>query len=129
MTAQQNRKQILRKFMADHYSDERLAMLLAHAQEGKLNFHSCCCFIGIPNADHALQSGFSYELGFKHYIKSWDLNGARQAEHDFCGLGNTEQARRRILIPMVCAEIKRRDRARYQKELTTELTERNLIHA
>jgi hypothetical protein len=40
-------KQALRAFMQQHYTDERLAMLLAHAESGKLSFTSCCCFIGV----------------------------------------------------------------------------------
>ncbi len=49
-------KQIIRDFMKTNYSDERLAMLLAHAQSGKLAFNSCCCFVGVSTAQHALTS-------------------------------------------------------------------------
>ncbi|MCI0526562.1 MAG: hypothetical protein L0Y56_03795, partial [Nitrospira sp.] len=48
----------LRAYMQQHYSDEKLAALLAHARDGKLAYHSCCCFIGIATADHALR-GFN----------------------------------------------------------------------
>lgn len=40
------------------YTDERLAMLLAHAQDGKLSYYSCCCLRGVPSADHALKGTF-----------------------------------------------------------------------
>lgn len=46
----------IRAFMRNHYTDERLAMLLAHARDGKLAYVTCCCFVGIPTADHALRT-------------------------------------------------------------------------
>lgn len=52
-TRMQGLKKPIREFMQKHYTDERLAQLLAHAQDGKLSYWSCCCFIGIPTAVHS----------------------------------------------------------------------------
>lgn len=119
-TEQQQRKQILRQFMRDHYNDERLAMLLAHAQEGKLRYDSCCCFIGIPTSDHALLSGYGNTVGgANHYFVGKALTGAFFAEVAFCQMGRgmecstheeRDAMRRRILIPMIHAEMRRRDK-------------------
>jgi hypothetical protein len=99
-------KQAIRNFMQLHYTDERLAQLLAHAQEGKLSFMSCCCFIAIPTANHALrQRG---ETG-GHLLIARTLPGAIEAELAFMSLGQ-DTRRRRILIPMVRAEMRRRER-------------------
>jgi hypothetical protein len=116
-------KQIIRTFIRQHYTDERLAMLLAHAQSGKLAYFSCCCFIGIPTADHALQTEGDY-VGVPHYRKAKELAGAINAEYAYCALGpglaepeaNSQRIRR--LIPILKAEIRRRDHiAQQSKEL------------
>lgn len=118
-------KEAIRNFMRTFYSDQNLASLLAFARDGKLQFQSCCCFIGIPTATHSLrQKPLSWET--QHYLEAKELPGANSAEHAFMMLGgppevpwgdferflNSPQAdakRRRILIPMVRAEMKRRD--------------------
>jgi hypothetical protein len=111
------RKQAIRNFMAAHYTDERLAMLLAHAQEGRLAFDSCCCFIGVPSAPHALASvGERAEPEpLHHRVYGNPLPGASEAEQAFNELGGAfwierirDARRRRILIPMIKAEMKRR---------------------
>lgn len=108
MTNQQQRKQVIRRFMRDHYTDERLAQLLAHAQDGKLRYESCCCFIGIPTADHAL---LSVMLGDHSKTARETLSGAVEAEDAFLYLDikpDGNEKRRRILIPMIRAEQRRR---------------------
>lgn len=109
------RKQAIRGFMQAHYTDARLAELLAHAQDGKLNYVSCCCFIGCATADHALQAGygtFNPMLSTGHVGRARKLTGADAAEDAFRGIAitvsNREDTRRRILIPMIRAEMKRR---------------------
>jgi hypothetical protein len=116
MTERQQQKQIIRQFMRDNYTDERLAMLLAHAQEGKLEYHSCCCFIGVPTADHALQNEIRDLPSSHHYFTGVRLVNANAAEKAYYLLGvrasrsDTEDAlRRRILIPIIRAEMKRRE--------------------
>ncbi len=114
MTKQQEYKRDIRAFMQAHYTDERLAQLLAHAQDGKLAFDSCCCFIGIATADHPLRgqaaAGMILEyLTEPHYRATRQLNGWHEAEMAFLGLGILNNQRRiRILIPMIRAEMKRR---------------------
>jgi hypothetical protein len=111
MTKQQERKRIMRSFMQNHYTDERLAMLLAHAQQGKLRYMSCCCFIGITTANHPLQEGISYADG-EHFYRLRNNYGYVTAEIAFqkCAPGRSDEERRRILIPMIRAEMRRRDR-------------------
>jgi hypothetical protein len=113
-------KQSIRSFMQNHYTDSRLAELLCHARDGKLSYSSCCCFIGIATAAHALQTAWPASAfgptSERHYIAAKELPGARLAEYAFyhlCG-GNAfnDEYRRRILIPMVRAEMRRRERVR-----------------
>lgn len=116
-------KQIIRQFMQAHYSDERLAMLLAHAQSGRLSFWSCCCFIGVATADHALQGSRDtpgYLVG-QHLNAARLLPGGEEAEEAFMALSGdpwnndhpqTDDVARRRLIPIIKAEIRRRDRER-----------------
>lgn len=101
-------KAILRSFMREQYPDGRLVMLLDHARSGKLEFASCCCFIGMLT-DHT---------DWGHYMqldKLRELAGAGIAENAFLRLGRgygsvTEVAdcRRLRLIPMILAEFRRR---------------------
>lgn len=111
-------KQAIRGFMQVNYSDERLAMLLAHARDGKLLYVSCCCFIGIATADHALKSSGDEEAWW-HYEQAQRLTLAAEAEEAFYRMGliggdcfTFNQRRIRRLIPIVKAEMRRRERGR-----------------
>lgn len=109
-------KKPIRAFMQTHYTDERLAQLLCHTRDGKLSYWSCCCFIGIANSNHALQVNLfetekaGVETG--HYLLSRKLQGAHEAESAYNMVGlfdaDSDGTRRRILIPMIRAEMKRR---------------------
>lgn len=109
-------KQAIRSFMQLHYSDERLAQLLAHAQSGRLKYSSCCCFVGVATADHTLRTA-PFFFGFRHLNRAWKLVGGRKADHSYFLLDYkrrwwhppSDDKRRRILIPMIRAEIRRRD--------------------
>jgi hypothetical protein len=129
-------KQPIRDFMQRHYTDERLAQLLVHAQDGKLAYFSCCCFIGISTADHALKSrSLKNEVKnvlnmdilkhgeVPHYDHAKDLIGANEAENAYLYLADDDATRRRIMIPMIRAEFRRRDRIRQQSEWKQELVE------
>ena len=105
------RKQTIRQFMREHYTDERLVMLLAHAQSGSLAFMSCCCFIGIPTADHALRGNLQVD-GEEHYLAAKRLIGAGAAEGAYMMLHFDNHGRRRRLIPIIKAELRRRERLR-----------------
>jgi hypothetical protein len=118
-------KEILRTFMREHYTDERLAMLLEHAQSGRLRFISCCCFIGVATADHPLV-GFSVYLNDTHYIAAQQLSGAYDAETAYRRLGaasleEREAMRRRRIIPIIRAEMRRRDRLARKAENLAEV--------
>ena len=127
-----NKKQAIRDFMQNHYTDARLAELLAHAQNGYLDYTACCCFIGITTADHALvrEGGMESRGTTMHYFAARELDGALAAEQAFNHIANyakykTTEARnafrRRILVPMIRAEMKRRERARIREEYKQEL--------
>jgi hypothetical protein len=109
-------KQVIRAYMRSHYSDQNLADALCHARDGKLTHNSCCCFVGLPSADHALRVAgekFGGHLGF-------DAN-SDPASLAFCFLAGSalgrsaDVTRRRRLIPMLLAEMRRRERWLTQK--------------
>jgi hypothetical protein len=117
----------IKKFMQDYYTDERLAELLAHAQDGKLAYVSCCCFIGVCTANHPLQdhqAGYSvlangeYESNpnYNHLQVARQLPGAGEAEREFqmlgWGRGNSDEQRRAQLIPLILEEMERREKLR-----------------
>lgn len=101
------------KFLQTAYSDDKLAALLAHAEDGKLSFGSCCCLIGSANADHTLQqSNFAAVMGTPfaaHLLLARELPFAKEAEKEFDNLADSNSERREIVIPLIKAEIARRD--------------------
>lgn len=121
MTEQQGRKQTIRQYLRVRYTDERAAWLLEHARQGKLAYMSCCCFIGIPSADHALRGTWSDDRSLgrddEHYLNAIKSVGAELAQKAFRFLGTNDEGRRRILIPIVKAELRRRDRARQAQQI------------
>lgn len=101
----------IEQFLATAYSDERLAMLLAHAEDGKLAYASCSCLIGIPAATHALRGYGSYCGEMHAHFPASDL--AASAEREFLYFAKLrepdEDAKRRAkLIPLIHAEMERR---------------------
>lgn len=110
----QSNEEIISEFMQKHYTDERLSWLLAHAESGALSFWSCCCFIGIPTADHALRGsliGTSLAPGAEpHYRSARLLAGAKKAESAFLGL--IAGSRNPTLIGLIKQEMARREAER-----------------
>ena len=122
-------KKICRDFLRTNYSDERLAMLLAHAQSGKLAYNSCCCLVGVSTAKHALRSDWSMVRADHHGVTHGMLPGGKRVsdaymrlKHDYLplkpyheegGLDEYDPQRQRILIPMIRAEMKRRENLRH----------------
>lgn len=115
-----NIKTTLRNYLK-RYPANRLAALLAHAQEGKLSYSSCCCFIGVETADHALMAVDEYGDGTSfHYFHAKRLPGAQEAEVAFRRLAmvggcydtdcRDDGLRRRRIVPLIRAEFRRRDR-------------------
>lgn len=126
-------KQNIRSFMQKQYSDEKLAQLLDHARSGQLSYWSCCCFIGRVNSNHEPQGMNLHilldilprEIGMSnHLVEARMYNDASLAEQAFSVIGKfkgydfknrehvdrSDAKRRRIIIPMILAEIKRRHR-------------------
>lgn len=114
-------KRAIRNFLRTAYTDERLAWLLAHARSGRLVYNSCCCLVGVVTADHPLQGKVPVrELATSHYALAKTFVGASSAERAYQDLGyigkarvpSADEVRRRRLVPLVKAEIWRRERAR-----------------
>lgn len=111
----------IRKFLQVNYSDEKLAALLAHAQDGRLSFSSCCCLIGVATADHALRGHWHQQQGMQacdqpHYKKAINLDFAFLAESEFKHMTDgdiydpaSDEQRRQRIIPIILEEMKRRE--------------------
>jgi hypothetical protein len=119
-------KAIIRDFMRAHYTDERLAQLYAHAKDGRLLYASCCCFVGIINAPHALSSETRWDV-YQRSVSEYhaqalhvdevkaQIPAARVAESAYLLLADHVDAsddatRCRLLVPMIRAEMRRRER-------------------
>jgi hypothetical protein len=112
-------EQTLSNFMRLHYSDIALAALLAHAEDGKLFFDSCCCFIGIPLAIAAGavlhgRCGAEDDCNGPQWANRARLAmpSADAAEDAFLELGVFDDRRRELIIPLIHAEMERRERSR-----------------
>jgi len=93
--------------------------VLAHARAGKLAFNSCCCFIGCFTADHPLQAWSNNFDVHYHYARK--LPGALGAEQAFLEIGrNDDELRRRRIIPILRAELRRRELANREMALQLE---------
>jgi len=112
----------IRVFLRTAFTDERLTWLLAHVRNGKLAYQSCCCLVGLTTADHSLQGRIpaAQIARASHYAMAKMFLGAREAEWAFFRLGiirrprpfSGDEARRRRLLPMITAELRRRARLR-----------------
>lgn len=108
-------EQIISGFLRTEYTDEKLAALLAHSEDGRLAFFSCCCFAGLPSATHALRGVALAEFEILRGMAEGhdkDLDEALpwfQMSNAFCGLGIDDEVRRAKLIPLIKAEMDRRE--------------------
>lgn len=125
--AHRNRKQEIRSFfMREKYSDANLVRLLTHAREGKLQDASCCCFIGITTAPEHIHEGTLADMPRDHigHYSAAALNvGGMIADGAYATISGVDEVRRRILIPMILAEIKRRSK----EEVTSESIHRRSL--
>ena len=116
-------KATVRDFMQKQYTDDRLVQLLDHARSGKLIFLSCCCFIGIVNADHELKGQWvdiTEPEPIEHYLTArYSIPGAAVAEGAYYKLSLCDVKRRRVIIPMVLAEFRRRSRLQISQSKET----------
>lgn len=100
-------------FLRTAYSDEKLAALLAWTEDGGLSALSCCCLVGIPTRVGAFNKrlefgAFHSEEIDSHYLIAQSIPGATEAEWEFIRLGDDEE-RRTAIIPLIRAEMARRD--------------------
>jgi len=127
-------KRAIRIFLRTAYTDERLTWMLAHARSGKLSYQSCCCLVGAVTADHALMGKISARQIAKsrHYAAARMFMGAREAEWAFYKLGlirrpwrlSSDEFRRRRVIPMLLAELRRRTRAKRKPAAVQRVSEK-----
>ena len=112
-------EEIISGFLQTAYTDERLAMLLAHAEDGKLSFFSCCCVAGIPTAEHALRG--RTDDWSEHGKTYGDIPGGDVVSKAFNNLATSfafdrwDAERRSALIPLIHAEMQRREFLRAQQ--------------
>jgi hypothetical protein len=104
------------------YTDEKLAALLAHCENGGLSFWSCCCFAGIPSAQHPLRGRFGLCSGINESMLSGHEEVVDRAlwgrmSSAFCGLADTDRGRRARLIPLIKVEVIIRESVRAQSEM------------
>lgn len=131
-------KTIIREFLGRAYIDSDIAAVLDHARAGLFSYTSCCCLAGFPTRQHAPQAigGFKKEDGEATYHDYYPGIGAVYAAIAYSWLGerdlghannggiDAEDAlRRRIIVPMLMAEIRRR-RMRLQFAAEVEAVER-----
>lgn len=121
----------IQKFLETAYTDEKLAALLAHAEDGELAYSSCCCLIGIPGAQHRLMGAGEYCADIAPHVDAvrYAVPFADAAETEFIELGKdsrpgfppNDALRRERLIPLILAEQSRRASLRptEEKELVT----------
>lgn len=105
----------IKKYLRSAYSDERLAMLLAHCEDGKLSYWSCCCFIGIPTANHALEGNNDFRGAIGTHYDVAKLNPlATHAEYEAAKWADSDRDLSDALIPLIRTEIARRDALKIQ---------------
>lgn len=114
-------KSIVRNYLRSTYTDRDLVRALDHARELRLAYDSCCCFAGIPGAGAELHGARGANFPprmfkpcsafyFRTHREESDL--ASDAYFYLAPFGGGDDAnRRRILIPMILAEMRRRMRA------------------
>lgn len=115
-------EETISNFLKTAYSDERLAEMFAHIDDGKFSFVSCCCLRGAATADHALRSrmgAFNAATEY-HYEVAGEIPGAREAElalRDLLDDELTDTKAQEVMLTLVRAEIERRDRERSESSV------------
>src|ERR1041385_353333 len=93
-------KQLIRRWISERFSDERLAQVYAFNQDGKMRFlDPCGCFLGVTGAEK-LHEGPDYVKGgycsHLHYLKMRDFdNDGQLAENAYNALGYVSPIDRR----------------------------------
>lgn len=113
-------KALIRDFLKSHYSDTNLAEALDLARAGRLFFESCCCLVRIPTRNHGdFPSNATEWVRVHQPADGFPSSGnhlAADAENAFLrlyhyasyGWINQDNARCRLIVPILKAEIRRR---------------------
>lgn len=110
------------QFLQNVPTDAELVAILAHAEDNKLAYGCCTCLISSPGAPHVLVGDAWYCEGAEEHLKQARIQPfAEAAEKEFLWLGdpggglpyNNEMRRERV-IPLLRAEIQRREQSRAQ---------------
>lgn len=107
------------QFLQNVPTDAELVAILAHAEDNKLAYGCCTCLISSPGAPHVLVGdGFYCETAPEHLEAARKLPFAAEAEKEFTELGNpggglpyNNEMRRERVIPLLRAEIQRREQS------------------
>src|ERR1700680_2726166 len=116
---EQERDRHISEYLQIAFSDERLAMLLAHCSDGKLSLWSRHCFSNFPRAIPPFEGA-----SFRGIFARADCSIAMRA---FVELGHFDVTRRRLLIPMIRAEMKRREFQRSQPDPEARCSSADLV--
>jgi hypothetical protein len=128
----------IQNYLRTAYSYEDLVAQLAHAEDGELSYASCSCLIAAPTGHHALLRVGEYcEQRLEHLAAARALPYALAAEEEFNNLGNpgdgltpwTDELRRQRVIPLIRAEILRRDGLKAQSTVQILDAEREMTVA
>jgi hypothetical protein len=111
-------KQLIRRWISERFSDERLAQVYAFNQDGRMRYCSpCCCLRGVTEAERL--HDFDAACDRQHYIRLNTVEGV-EAELAYNVLGNVAAHRRnfgdglrqRRLSAILRAQMRLRARAR-----------------
>lgn len=103
----------IKRYLREHYTDERLKELLTSARNGTLSFLSCCCLVGMATApDGHVPGGLPSRTQYAHYRDAVNLPGGRDAEIDYAYIADNDVGRRAAIIPVILEEMERRQRER-----------------
>ena len=121
MTEMQQLKQPLRAFYRNE-STEVLCQVLAMAQDGKIRYNGCCCYIGATTSNLAKGNcNFLMANGRNHYQVAAEKPFAREAETAIRIIGeflhrfpwnplDKDVARRKIVIAIIKGILRLRER-------------------
>lgn len=105
-------KQAIRFFIRAHWSDQKLAEVLAFNADGKMGFWAPCnCILGVTLSDKLHAGEQCPDSVARHYARAIYLTGADEAEGGYAYLGIAGDRRARFSA-ILRAELRRRDRAR-----------------
>lgn len=112
----------IRAWIRAHFSDQKCAEVLAFAQDGRMSYTDPCgCLMGVTKSSYLHQG--DHICTSRHYDEACEFDAEGNAERGFKNLAypdgqdeesadwGTDTLRLRRFIPILKAEIRRRDRA------------------